>query len=799
MAFVLTETRPPPATATRPPKFDLQRFAIAAILAFVALLILLPPKWLNRSPGAKPLPEEVGYVRAVDEMAMLGLFRVDERPRPDQPPLHTVRVDWTAAVANNPAFADCRTRLERLPLSPWFSPDKKGQCRARLMAYLKHSYLEYDMRRIQQWRLETSSVLGLVPHAHMLAGAGGLNAAWPGELRYSRLFARTEQDWDRTEEKLSLVTAGNAVPVFTFRRSAPPLETSLRELLSGAVSGVEGQAIELRLGRKDEKSLLGGPELAIRQLGRALLVEVPTRLGSLNIYVDGRREAGSASGRANAPDFILVRPQQTLGVEDRATGRAILMQLSEAPALISELAGNRRIREPTLYDAAQWLELAGLEKGNVTSSIVAPLHFGLQRLLEQEMLRPNEDGPPPASFRGSALLMDGMSGEIAAAATFPAEPSHLAPEDRENPDRLDWLHRNFNFEPLTVGSTAKVPFAAAVTQQYPDLLRVVIPWHGKFTRIRGHRVGNLGGGMANAIPRPEGTPTSFVDFLKYSNNQYIMEIATIALERDRARRLWNSRSSWVANLWRFGCVVPYTLSSPDELRDNRAFRRSTDYGWRTNATDCSPYLWRDASGAPLGTAPRAVERVQLGMASFDNDFADFYQSLIGGSRGLWTAVNLSQAYARILTDRPVNPRLVFAAGVREPATLGIRPEVWRAILAGTRAVVEPGGTAGSLGQGVLAKLPGAGQNVFFYAKTGTLNTEVPFKSVGHALVLTAVRTTTGHAPISPREICSLRILTINLQRWEPSALHLAGTMLQDDPAFRQWMLAPCPAARKGGA
>jgi hypothetical protein len=276
-----------------------------------------------------------------------------------------------------------------------------------------------------------------------------------------------------------------------------------------------------------------------------------------------------------------------------------------------------------------------------------------------------------------------------------------------------------------------------------------------------------------------------------------MEIATQAVERDRARRLWNSRSSWVANLWRFACVVPYTLSSPDVLRNDREFRRSTDYGWRSDAADCSPYLWRDASGAALGTAPHAMERVQLGMASFENEFADFYQSLIGGSRGLWTAVNLSQAYARILTDRPVSPRLLAAPGSREPASLGIRTEVWRAILAGMRAVLEPGGTAGSLGQGALARLPGAGQTIWFYAKTGTLNTEVPFKSVGHALVLTAVRTTTGRAPTVPSDICSLRILTINLQRWETSALGLAGAMLEDEPALRQWLLAPCPPAQKG--
>jgi hypothetical protein len=655
------------------------------------------------------------------------------------------------------------------------------------------------MRQIEQWRLESHAVLGLVPHAHMLAGAGSPNAAWLGEIRYGRLFARSDQDWDGAEDRLLLTAFGNNVPVFTFHRSAPAIPSTLDAMLSGEVSGAAGQAIELRLGRKDEKSLLGNSQLAIRQLGRAVLVEVPPRLGTVDVYVDGRREASSGAGKSgtNAPDFLLVRPQQTLGLQDRATGRAILMQLSDVPGLISGMAGNRRVREPTLYDPAQWLELAGVGKGNYTSSIIAPLHFGLQRLLEQEMLRPNEGHPPPASFRGSALLMDGMSGEIAAAATFPAEASHLAPADREDPDRLEWLHRNFNFEPMTIGSTAKVVFAAAVAQQYPDLLRVTIPWHARFSRIRGHRVGGPTG-MANAIPRPEGSPTGFVDFLKYSNNQYIMEIATQALERDRARRLWNSPSSWVANLWRFGCVVPYTLSSPDVLRNNSEFRRSTDYGWRTSASDCSPYLWRDASGAPLGTAPHPVERVQLGMASFENDFSDFYQSLIGGSRGLWTAVNLSQAYARILTNRPVNPRLLLAAGAREPATLGIRTEVWRAILAGTRGVLEPGGTAGALGQGELAKLPGAGQTIWFYAKTGTLNTEVPFKTMGHAVVLAAVRTTTGHAPALPSDICSLRILTINLQRSEVSALRLAGAVLEDDPAFRQWLLAPCPAAHKGG-
>jgi hypothetical protein len=97
----------------------------------------------------------------------------------------------------------------------------------------------------------------------------------------------------------------------------------------------------------------------------------------------------------------------------------------------------------------------------------------------------------------------------------------------------------------------------------------------------------------------------------------------------------------------------------------------------------------------------------------------------------------------------------------------------------------------------LAKLPGADQTIWFYAKTGTLNTEVPFKTVGHALVLAAVRTTTGRAPALPSDICSLRILTINLQRWETSALGLAGSILEDEPSFRRWLLAPCAPAQKG--
>jgi hypothetical protein len=171
MAFVLTDTRSA-TTRQRFGKTELQRFATRAALALVTALILLPPRWLNHSPGAVPLPDDVGYVRAVDEMAMLGLFRVEEEPRAKQPPLRMVQTNWSSEAIDSAAFADCRTRLERLPFSPWFTGNKQGQCRARFLKYLKNSYLEYDMRRIQQWRLESHSVLGLMPNAHMLAGAG---------------------------------------------------------------------------------------------------------------------------------------------------------------------------------------------------------------------------------------------------------------------------------------------------------------------------------------------------------------------------------------------------------------------------------------------------------------------------------------------------------------------------------------------------------------------------------------------------------------------------------------------------
>lgn len=773
------------------PRVSAEKVLIALSIALLTLLVLASPPWPAGNSGSRQLSAEIGYRAAVDKMAREGLFKRTMVERPGQPPLIRVQWDKDAIARVLKAGGDCRTLWERQRFLPWFVADPRGPCEKRLMTYASRSYLDLDMRQINRWQLEDNGVAGLQPTAHVLIAAGGPRKIWEGVVNYRGESAGKAKGYDPAQPMLVLSEVGGKRAVFRFARGRAKAEFPVDQLFAGEFDGGEASRVVLALESRVPGSPFQPTAIALVPLGRALLVEIPSRLGTVQIYIDGRLvakgEAGKAKPAYDNVRYWLIRPDQFLTIEGQG-GRKRTLQLAETPGSISELSAGRRIREPSLRDVSQWFEQSGIEGGDFESSIVGRMHLDLQRRLAVRMTADNAPGSPPRfSYRGAALMMDGLTGEIAAAATFPTEVNQLAMDDREDSTRLNWLRTNMNFRGLTIGSAAKVPFAAAVTDRYPDLLKLVIPYRPVFHDVDGHQL-MLGDkqGIENAPGHRGDGKVDFNAFLTFSNNEYALVLAKKGVEHDeRTGQSFSSERSWAANLWRFGCVIPYGIRPG-----------APDLGWDGTTSHCSPHLWRDADNQPLGSNAFELPRLNLMMGLRDNDFIDFYLSVIGGNRSLWSTANLGQAYARILSGRGISPRLTPAKGDVAPDTVAMHAEAWREIRDAMSNVVQKG-TAKQLWK-LLAQPQGVEGSVFFFAKTGTADVDQPAKEQGHILVLMAVRTSTGALPARPSQICGLKVLVINLQRRTTDALAFAAELLTaPDSAYLRWMTTPCRAPAPG--
>ncbi|MEZ0243818.1 MAG: hypothetical protein ACAH11_10620 [Sphingomonas sp.] len=745
-------------------------FLLACLLP--AAIICAPPRWPDTPGGTRQLSATVGYKAAADQMARAHLLKVVHvRRGRGQPEFTKIEIDPAQLQKDPAALGDCRTAAQKIRFLPWsYQPDPSAPCLDALNRYAASSYLALDMRQVSQWDLDGDRVTAMLTNAHVLLGAGGPRDIWRGTINY-----RSASGLARPSLLFSEV--GTNRTIFRFTDGRDKKDMPLSALMESEAGAGEGSWLGLTLDTR-ASDLFGTAAISLQRLGRAVLIGIPPSLGDARVYVDGRLPAPLSGAQSQFDNirYVALRPDQYLTIEDGKTHKRLTMQLAETPGSISEMPGNRRIREPSLFDVAQRLEQSGIQ-GDHRASIEGQLHLDLQRRLAAAMTAGTKPGAPPASFRGAVLLMDGLTGEIAAAATFPSEVDQLAAADRQNPNRIEWLRTNFNFQPLTIGSAAKVPFAAAIVQAHPDLLnRPPIPYRDNFTALDGHplqlpkakkTMSNQGNGKQPMV--------DFNRFIAHSNNEFALTLMRRGTVADTRARRWGSASAWPANLWKFACVIPYALVP-----------EGSEFGWREEFAGCSPYLWRDEQDQAIGDRPIPSPWLNLRMGQVDDDFTDFYLNMIGGNRSTWTTANLGQAYARILSGRAMSPRLTVTNIPAAKGSLPIAPVVWTQIASGMANVVKIG-TAHSLGDGVLAN---SGQ-VYFYAKTGTPDVDQPAGEQGHVIVLLAVRTRSGQPPAAPGDICGLRVMVINLQRDASKALDLAASLLAPGQPFRLWMSAPC--------
>lgn len=434
----------------------------------------------------------------------------------------------------------------------------------------------------------------------------------------------------------------------------------------------------------------------------------------------------------------------------------------EAVQQISETTGSAaRVREPSLASVARRLEVPGTSS-NIVSTVQRALHFRTEQILRAHLCKADTTGKIEKTIRAGVLLMDGKTGEIAAAATHPLQADEVGSDHKDN-----WLTRNWNFERMPIGSTAKMPFAAAITQASPALLDRRSP-----LRVSADFCPRAREGDACRRRAQSELGTTFRDFIAFSSNGHALWLLDQARHADVA--------AWQQNLRRFACIEP--------LEGN-------------GDPSCSGFLWRsDRAGAGLAQRGTAEPVLALDMDHLNGEtlFAAYYLDILGGNRSSWTSTNLAQAYARIFTDTTVNPRLTPADGPPPPA-LGIDPRVWQAIRDGMAGALERG-TAKALCSAIgctgdtLATRHRLGR-LWLYAKTGTPTItgggddgENSDGDDAKLLVLLAATTRTGAEPQRPSDISGLKLVVITQRYNKPgrAALDLAASLFRD-ARFRSWI------------
>jgi hypothetical protein len=354
---------------------------------------------------------------------------------------------------------------------------------------------------------------------------------------------------------------------------------------------------------------------------------------------------------------------------------------------------------------------------------------------------------------------------------------------------------------LSIGSAAKVPFAAAIVSRWPELRTLKVA-------DTAATVGPVLGYPATFDSHNHGAPVDFNRFIAESSNRYAIALMAAGLRTGPAldcdkncRRLQNEQGIWLGER-RIQTVSPAMMKNPSMAAEWRGYLK--DYfdiapeNCLENPEHGAATLWgrkRLSHAYELNAPPLCLTQVQ-------NVTPDYYMSVLGGSRSLWSTLSLAQTYGRIVSNRKIEATLLARDGIRDgyhrlpfPA-MGMDAELHEAILAGMNATVTlPSGTGRRLiTEGSLCNTASAdgGHTYVCYAKTGTGRIRAGEDVHSLALVVEKITTT------EPIALCSRSILAINIQHRKQDATPANTYAISSlkDPVTRLWIDRPCNAQGK---
>lgn len=639
---------------------------------------------------------------------------------------------WLYPVPSEGDTGDADGRVERA---------RGANVPAEFDRFIAASFLRDDMATLDPaiWRFDGSR-LGIDPRAHLIGGAYDGVGGWRGSL----LFADTQTEQQLLDER--------GTPAAFLVASPRPGAGSrsrqinlMRAAAADAEAGVDAATDITFIADVD-----GAPTAiaTVRRIGGFALLRVPRRDREQVRVTIGSQDAAPAG--AYRIGWRLLESGDTLGFAWPGGSRRFQFVQSE-PAISRARGDAARVRDPSLASLARPVEGAvGSGAQSLRTTVNSRLHgVAQQALVDQAMALYGSDGV--TSFRAAAVLMDGMTGEIAALPTFPAAPEHLHPSQRGSPTHRKMLDRNSNFVRMVAGSAAKPPMAMAILNSYPMLADLRIPATRPFRTLFGIDLGTP------VDDHGDVTEWDFRSFVARSSNKYAAALMVLGLSdaeslrsgacqgpsnepfsiggnvrncrppmafMDGARQGPNgfvpvragqpAGRGWSNNLYTLFCINP---NSPDDappvpepgcLADD-ATRRPV---WRGHLFE-----------RPRLLAAASPDREGFGLNVVDNIYEDYVMTILGGNRGRWTTIGLAQAFSRMVTGKAMTARLTprdAEASDEEPqADLRIDRGAQARMLDGLKAVVGEGTGRALLGASFPATV--GNDELRLFAKTGTPN------------------------------------------------------------------------------
>lgn len=676
------------------------------LLGALALAILLLP--LLRGGGAEEEGQPDGYASIVSA---------------------ALQQNWLYPVTDSPGQSGDvdgrveRARVETIPAS--------------FDRFIATSFLREDMTTLDPaiWRYDGTR-LELDPRAHLISGAYGGSSGWRGSILYA----------DREVEQRLVDDRGGPPALLVSPRSGVPSRMRTINLMGAAPAGQPGAATDIAF-----VAAVDGVPTAIaslRRIGDHALLRVPRRdRAAVGVTVGG--EEAAPAGAYQIGWRLLVSGDALIFSWPGGSRR---FQFIENRPAISRARGDAvRVRDASLDNFARPIEAAvGGGNQSLETSLLSRVQASSATMLaERSMALYGSEGI--TSFRSAAVLMDGLTGEIAALPSFPVIPDHLHPSQRNSPAHRRMLERNSNFVRMVVGSTAKAPFALAILNSFPQLGQLRISATTPFRTLAGVDLGT-------PVPDHGSGTFDFRTFLARSSNKYAamlmvlglsdaQSIARNACDGPSNERFWigdqartcrprmafldgarptplgmrpvragrPAGQGWSNNLYTLFCLSP---NGPDEQPPTPDIGCMADEAQRRA-------IWRSAQfERPRLLAAVSPDREGFGLNVVDGVYEDYVMSILGGNRGRWSTISLAQAYARIITGRAITARLTrqgSAAGEEEPQAvrLQLNQGAHNQVVQGLRAVVLEGTGRSLSGAGFPAGADGDEFRIF--AKTGTPN------------------------------------------------------------------------------
>ncbi|HEX8573013.1 MAG TPA: hypothetical protein VF759_09690 [Allosphingosinicella sp.] len=572
------------------------------------------------------------------------------------------------------------------------------------------------------WRIRGQHVVGFDPLARQTSSPFS-KGGWGGDILYGRSVPAA----------LVIGSTGRRIEV----KSVPPGVVPIPALTEIGVAGTGSGAVFQGFRFTDER----GEALAeLRLVGRKAVL-FPSQAASADLLAE--TEAGVRRG--GTQPLILAEGGAVRFVRDGQPVGELFRFAPTARSLSTYRPFAPRVSDATLGRFGQAIEAAVVaarlpDDEDVPLTLDAGIQLDMQASLETAA-QTLVVGPRRQPFRAAALLMDTLSGELLALASY---PSGLQQADGQAPQA--WLERNHNFTALPIGSVAKPLVSVAILTQYPDLASLRVTAEAEFDHVLGIDMGEMQIDEATNVPSPIG----FSDYLKHSSNKYATALMLMALARDpyapgpcatepywlrgvelrRAPTFLVRRAPppcgdrLVAFNGRLSSILQGSAARPNWLS---VLRNAFDMPRIEEASPSyDPGLWRplpdrsDAGERPFLAVSPERENFHLGtIGELHNDYVNL---ILGGVHSRWTTVKVAESMSQILTGRLTPAMLVRGSRLSERS-----PPIplWQAarfsVLQGMEEVLRPGGTAAMLAPQVAAVRAAAppGEVLRLFAKTGT--------------------------------------------------------------------------------